>query len=104
MSAKTSFLSPDRKILKLDIENLSSLSETHTFDVLDEVYDDLEVLFNPSEEQTKALSSKANQQAKRIKKKMEKIAVAPGEFGTFKTGVKTSFLRKKSFLKNFLLE
>jgi dTDP-4-dehydrorhamnose reductase len=86
-------------LMKYEVEeNLSNLSETHQFDVLDEILDELS---NPNEEQTILLSSKANKQVKRTMKKMEKIAVAPGEFGSFKNRGEDIFLEEKIFPERF---
>ena len=55
-----------------------------SYDVEDEICDNLEILFNPTEDEAKKLSDTADRQVKRIMKKMEKVSVAPGEAGSFK--------------------
>jgi hypothetical protein len=54
-----------------------------------------------NEKQTESLYVRANQQVKRTMKKMEKIAVAPGEFGSFQNWGKDIFLEEKIFPEKF---
>ena len=47
------------------------------------------------------MTLKAKQQVNRIKKKMEKVSVAPGEFGSFKNWGDDIFLEEKIFPEKF---
>ena len=72
---------PAETIPDIDIEeNLEDILLTHK-DVVDEVSDQIDMMFNPSEEQSSLLANQAKKQAKSAVRKMEKICVAPGEFG-----------------------
>ena len=80
-------------------EPLTDILNTHKC-VQDE-FDNLDIMFNPSEEQTRGLTDKANTQVKNIMKKMEKICVAPGEEGGFNNWGKDVFLEEKAFPEKF---
>ena len=63
--------------------------------------DSLDYIFNPTEESSELLSKEAKKQASRIMKKMEKIQVAPGEFGKFRNWGDEIFLEEKCFPDKF---
>ena len=85
----------------MDIEeNLEDISLTHK-DVVDEIGDQIDILFNPSEQQSSLIADMAKKQAKSALRKMEKICVAPGEFGNFKNWNDDMFLEEKCFPEKF---
>ena len=61
----------------------------------------LDMLFNPSEDQSQLLADKANQHAKSAVEKMEKMCVAPGETGEFQNWNEDLFLEEKCFPEKF---
>ena len=67
-------------------ESLDEVSYTH-HEVIDEITDQIDT----SEEQSDILAKSAEKQAKRITDTMEKVCVAPGEFGQFQNWKNMSF-------------
>jgi hypothetical protein len=63
-------------------EQLQDIADTHE-NPTEELFSNLDVIFNPSEDQCQLLANKASDQAKEIMSKMEKNCVAPGEQGSF---------------------
>ena len=82
-------------------EILPDISTTHHKEVNDEINNQMDMMVNPSEEQTALLASIAKRQAKSAVEKMEKICVAPGESGTFKNWNAELFLEEKCFPEKF---
>ena len=69
----------------------------------DEIFGQMNIINNPSEEQSLLIAEKSSQQANEIMKKMEKICVAPGEGGGFNNWGKDIFLEEKCFPEHFFL-
>ena len=82
-------------------ETLPNLSKTHKLNIHDEVDNQIDMLLNPTSENDKEISVKAKQQVNRIKKRMAKVSVAPGEFGSFKNWGDDVFLEEKIFPEKF---
>ena len=61
----------------------------------------LDAISTQTEDQTAAITVKAKKQANKVLDKMEKIAVAPGEFGAFQNWGKDVFLEEKCFPEKF---
>ena len=88
-------------IQEVDIEEcLVDISNTH-MEVNDEIIENLDIVFNPSDIQSEILATAAKEQAKVITSKMEKICVAPGETGNFENWGKDVFLEEKCFPEKF---
>ena len=56
---------------------------------------------SPNDHQTESLFRKVKKQVNQTKRKMEKIAVAPGEFGSFKNWGDDIYLEEKMFPEKF---
>ena len=65
------------------------------------VMSELDTISTPTDEQAQLLSNKAKLQANRMKKKMEKISIAPGEEGRFQNWGEDIFLEEKMFPEKF---
>ena len=59
------------------------------------------MVLHPSNEQSKEIAKRANNQAKRILKKVKKMCVAPGEQGAFSNWGSDVFLEEKAFPEKF---
>ena len=75
----------------------SDSSNDIEFDVKDEFLNNTDKLLNPTEDEARKISETAKEQADRVVKKMEKVAVAPGELGNFKNWGSDIFLEEKCF-------
>ena len=86
-----------------DIENIKSVQYEMVSDVEESLNNrsNLDVLFDPSAKQLMLLKEKAQQQAKNVSKKMEKICVAPGEKGNFLNWGEDTFLEERCFPELF---
>ena len=80
---------------------IDDVEESKPIDIEDEILNDLTSLSNPDEFQTEKIADISSKQAKRIFNKMEKVAVAPGEFGSFKNWGEDIFLEEKCFPEKF---
>ena len=67
----------------------------------DKVADHLDVLINPSKEESETIADSSRKKASNINKRMEKVSVAPGEHGLFKNWGDDTFLEEKSFPQHF---
>ena len=74
---------------------------SHFSNIQDQLSSNLDEIASPPEHKTHAVTEKANKQAKETLDKMEKIAVAPGEFGGFQNWGKDVFLEEKCFPEKF---
>ena len=81
-------------------EKMEDIRLTHS-EVNDEIVDEIDVLINPSEDQSIEVANLAQQHAKSAVKKMEKICVAPGEDGKFRNWNEDLFLEEQCFPEKF---
>ena len=70
-------------------------------EVEDEINDNLDIIFDPTQDQTEVMASISSEQARAAIEKMEKICVAPGEGGKFQNWKEDLFLEEKSFPDKF---
>ena len=84
-----------------ELDEIDKENQTGNLIIPDEICDNIDMIYNPTENQADFLSKKAKQQITRIKNKMEKIQVAPGEFGKFKNWGDDIFLEEKIFPEKF---
>ena len=68
---------------------------------VNELRNHLDLLSNPTEEETEILAAHAKKKVEQIKRNMEAICVAPGESGQFYNWGKDTFLEEKAFPEKF---
>ena len=59
------------------------------------------MISGPSDEETSFVSEKAKHQAAKIKERVKKISVAPGEYGKFQNWGNDVFLEERAFPEKF---
>ena len=91
--------SEDDQVDELE-ETLQNFKSSHQ-PASDEIHNNLNVLNNPSKDESELIADKSRKQAEKVMEKMEKICVAPGEEGGFKNWGKDIYLEEKSFPEKF---
>ena len=82
-------------------EKLLDITSTHQQEINDEISDEIDMLYNPSEEQSHLLAAHAQKQANSAVEKMGKFVLHLGKVVNSKTGMKNYFWKKSAFQKNF---
>ena len=67
----------------------------------DNISNNLDLMTNPTDENSQFIAKSSMQKADKIKKKMEKICIAPGEHGGFQNWGADIFLEEKCFPEKF---
>ena len=89
----------EEEFLRLIDAEMDEPSTSHT--PVDQENRNMDSMSTPTVDQMHLITEKANNQASKILDKMEKIAVAPGQFGGFQNWGKDVFLEEKCFPEKF---